>query len=135
MYVYFVPMVIVVFLVVVVFSLLRRGFRKNIVKQTETDSDKANFIKSGVSGTLAEERLLLEAADSYEKAGRTEKAIENYELYLYKSDSEDPAIFYKLGNLYGLENQEKANYYWEKAAKSGYQPAIDRMDVADKSPK
>ena len=85
--------------------------------------------------TLTQEDLILEMARSYEKSGNREKAIEHYDLYLFKKKSSDPEILFTIGNLYGIESLDKAREYWGKSAEQGYQPAIEMLNSIDESEK
>ncbi len=100
------------------FSVLKRAAKK--------DSKRLSALFKNSGNSINQEELILEMAESYEKAGRKEKAIEHYELYLFKKNSSDPEILFKIGNLYGIESFEKAKEFWQKAADRGY-PEAERM--------
>jgi len=84
---------------------------------------------------LTQEDLILEMAKSYEAAENKEKAIEHYELYLFKKRSSDPEILYKIGKLYGIDNINKAKEYWEKASQAGHQEATELLNTVNQSEK
>lgn len=72
--------------------------------------------------------LWLEMARSYEKSGDIEKALEHYELYIFKKRPNDPEIYFHVGNLFGKESLKEATVYWQQAADMGYQPAIELLE-------
>lgn len=109
----------VVIAVVILLFILSKMFKKRRTRNTPTSIDTMN-------NTTAED-LWLEMAQSYEKSGNIEKALEHYEIYLFKSKSADAELHFHVGNLFGKEAIESAVKYWKEAASLGYQPAIDKL--------
>ncbi len=118
-------LVIVTILVLIVFYLILRTKIRGKLPHSSEEENKISSEK------MIAEQLLLDAAASYEKVGNIEKAIESYELYLYKSGSNDPFIHFKIGNLYGMERKDAAYSYWKKAADNGLQEAINLIAKLD----
>lgn len=105
--------------VFIVFYLLFRFF---IIKKAAKKDFKRLLTWIGKSGdSITQEELILEMAASYEKAGKKDKAIKHYELYLYKKKENDPEILFRIGNLYGMESFDKALEYWQKSARLGHE--------------
>jgi tetratricopeptide (TPR) repeat protein len=100
-------------------------------KAVKSDTKRLSSLLPKSGNGLSQEELILEMADSYEKSGNKEKAIEHYELYLYKKNVEDPEILFKIGNLYGMEEYDKAVSYWQRAADKAYKPAIELIASLD----
>ena len=128
MYIYFVPIIIIVASTVLMFLLMRRKFQSNLRQTIGRGSSRKKTTSHLTVDELSEENLLLEAVDSYEKHGNIGKAIESLELYLYRSKNEDEQIFSRLARLYTDTEPEKARYYWKKAAELGYKPAIEMLE-------
>ena len=111
-------------LVVLMFVVIRFMVFRRVAKK---EYKRFSTLFGSSRDKMTQEDLILEMAKSYETSGKKEKAIEYYELYLYKKRVSDPEILFKIGNLYGIEETAKAREFWEKAAKGGHKPAIDLL--------
>jgi len=119
-------------ILVVVFLLLRFLILGRVAKK---EYKRIQTLFGSSKDKLTQEDLILEMAKSYEIAENKKKAIEHYELYLFKKRSSDPEILYKIGNLYGVDNINKAKEYWEKASQAGHQEATELLKTVNQSEK
>lgn len=119
------PVFFVVGIIVVIYVLFGAFFFRKAIKK---DKARISTLFKSSEGGLSEEYLILEMAESYDKKGNKEKAIEYYDLYLYKLKTPDPEIMFRIGNLYGMEAYDKAMEYWKKAADMGYKQAQDIVE-------
>lgn len=121
------PVIVLVVLMMIVIRVMI--FRRVATKEYK----RFSTLFSSSKNKMTQEDLILEMAKSYESSGKKEKAIEYYELYLYKKRVSDPEILFKIGNLFGVEETAKAREFWEKAAQAGHQPAIDLLKTLNDS--
>ncbi|MCB5230717.1 MAG: tetratricopeptide repeat protein [Candidatus Cloacimonas sp.] len=111
------PLVIIV-LIIVVF----------IIGRTLRTKSRAVRQRGYSEPEITTDDLWLEMARSYEKSGDVEKALEHYELYIFKKRPNNPEIYFHVGNLFGKESLKEATDYWQQAADMGYQPAIEALE-------
>jgi len=123
-----IPLIVVVLTLIFFYIVIHTMIFKRAIK---SDTKRLSSLLPKSGNGLSQEELILEMAASYEKSGNREKAIEHYELYLYKKREEDPEILFKIGNLYGVEEYDKAIDYWKRAADKAYKPAIDLIASLD----
>jgi|GEM_PF-4451519 len=127
-FIHILPLITVVIVLIIFYIVIHTMIFKKAVK---SDTKRLSSLLPKSGNGLSQEELILEMADSYEKSGNKEKAIEHYELYLYKKNVEDPEILFKIGNLYGMEEYDKAVSYWQRAADKAYKPAIELIASLD----
>lgn len=124
------PLITLVVIFIVFFFVMRVWF---IGKAAKKDFKRISKWIDKSGDAVTQEELILQMAESYEKVGKRDKAIEHYDLYLFKKKIPEPDILFRIGNLYGMESYDKAKEYWEKAAEHGHREAAELLESLNKA--